>query len=446
MSLKCSHLSFSYGPREVLSGVSFEVDRGLFCALLGRNGSGKTTLLYCLNGLLRPKGGTIELDGLDICRAKRRNIARRVSLVPQEHTEIFPFSVLDVVVMGRTAHLGFAERPGKAEYESALEILDLLKATDLAKRNFNRISGGERQIALLARALLQSSDTLLLDEPTNHLDFKNQYVFLDRIKGLCRLRGTRVIAAMHDPNMAGLFADQIVMIGDGRVLAEGPTAKVMDAMNVARLYDAEARRFDFPSGQRFFLPESICSRHGVENPSSPRIVIVSGAKHSGKSTLVGHFVESAVGHGYRVSGILAKGYWKDGLREGFDIVDLSDGSSVPLARRRRYEDPHEVTVFDFNREGIEAGVRALSPERCKRADIVILDEVGKLEALGRGWAPRIGPLLALDRPLYIWVVRSELLEKIQEIWNLQEPLVIRLDERDPLGRLESLACDALGPS
>jgi len=114
MSLKCANVSFSYGPREVLSGASFEVDRGLFCALLGRNGSGKTTLLYCLNGLLRPAGGTIEIDGLDVCRAKRKDIARKVSLVPQEHTEIFPFSVLDVVVMGRTAYLGFAQRPGKA--------------------------------------------------------------------------------------------------------------------------------------------------------------------------------------------------------------------------------------------------------------------------------------------------------------------------------------------
>ncbi len=258
MSLICSNVDFYYGPREVLSDVNFEVDRGLFCALLGRNGSGKTTLLYCLNGLLRPGHGKIEIDGLDVCRANRKAIARKVSLVPQEHFEIFPFSVLDVVVMGRTAYLGFAGKPGREDYNAALEILELLKSSDLANRSFNQISGGERQIALLARALLQSSTTLLLDEPTNHLDFKNQYAFLHRIKRFCRERGTRVIAAMHDPNLARLFADRIVMLRDGKVLNAGTTAEIMTAENVSRLYETETRQFDLSFGKRLFLPELVC--------------------------------------------------------------------------------------------------------------------------------------------------------------------------------------------
>jgi len=259
MSLKCLDVSFSYGVREVLSEITFEVDQGLFCALLGRNGSGKTTLLYCLNGLLKPTDGCIKVEGLDVCRANRKAVARKISLVPQEHIEIFPFSVLDVVVMGRTAYLGFAQRPGKADYDAAHEILDLLKASDLANRSFNQISGGERQIALLARALLQSSSTLLLDEPTNHLDFKNQYVFLHRIKDFCTKRGTRVIAAMHDPNLARFFADRIVMIKDGRVLNAGPTSEVMTEANVSRLYETETRQFDLSLGKQIFLPELVCS-------------------------------------------------------------------------------------------------------------------------------------------------------------------------------------------
>ena len=260
MSLVCSSLSFQYGRDRVVDNVSFQVEKGSFCTVLGRNGSGKTTLLHCLAGILRPAFGRVELEGLDLSRASRIETARRVSLVPQEHTDIFPFQVIDVVVMGRTPFLGPGSRPGPDDYSRAWDTLATLQAGYLGERNFNKISGGERRIALLARALLQSRDTVLLDEPTTHLDFHNTYRLLGRIKDLCKDRSIRAVAAMHDPNLAFLFADQVVMLKDGRLLAEGPPEKVMTAKGVSQLYGTETRLEELPDGQRLFLPAFLQGR------------------------------------------------------------------------------------------------------------------------------------------------------------------------------------------
>jgi len=254
MSLVCRNLHFAYNGHPVLHAVDLEVRQGEFCVLLGRNGSGKTTLIYCLSGLLRPQTGTVLLDGLDLARAARADIARRVSLVPQEHADIFPFRVLDVVVMGRTATLGFAQRPGPEEYRAARRVLAELEAEALAERGFNRISGGERRIALLARAMLQSEGTLLLDEPTNHLDFNNKYRLLEKIKGLCREKGTRVVASLHDPNLAVRFADSVIMLAGGRVLAAGEARRVMTAPMVSQLYQTPTRRIVTEAGGILFVP------------------------------------------------------------------------------------------------------------------------------------------------------------------------------------------------
>jgi iron complex transport system ATP-binding protein len=254
MSIVCRNLHFAYNGNPILTAVDLKVGEGEFCVLLGRNGSGKTTLIYCLAGLLSPQRGTVAIDGLELAGAARSDIARRVSLVPQEHADIFPFRVLDVVVMGRTATFRFAQRPGPEDYLAAHQVLVELEAEGLAERNFNRISGGERRIALLARALLQAEGTLLLDEPTNHLDFNNQYRLLDKIKRLCREKGTSVVASLHDPNLAARFADTVVMLGGGRVLAVGPVDRVMTAPTVSRLYQTPTRRIETDQGEILFVP------------------------------------------------------------------------------------------------------------------------------------------------------------------------------------------------
>jgi len=263
MTLECRSVSFSYNGRNVLKNISFQVGKGIFCAILGRNGSGKTTLLHCLNGILKPAGGHILVDGLDLGRMPQTQIARHVSMVPQEHTDIFPFSVIDFVVMGRTPFLKMTRSPGPTEYRMALDALKTLNADYLARRNYNQISGGERQIALLARALLQSSSTILLDEPTNHLDFKNQYRMLSRMKGLCRDHNTRIIASMHDPNLAMMFSDQVVMLKHGRIIAQGKTDAVMTGASVGELYDTSTQKMGLQNSVNIFLPADIVRENTV---------------------------------------------------------------------------------------------------------------------------------------------------------------------------------------
>lgn len=257
--LECRSLKFKYGEKQILENISFQVEQGSFCAILGKNGTGKTTLLHCLNRILTPCSGDIIVDSHPIETLGQRQIARLISLVPQEHIEIFPFRVIDVVVMGRAPFIGHTKTPGEQDLTAAMKALNDLNARHLAEKNFNRISGGQRQIVLLAMALAQASKIMLLDEPTNHLDFNNQYHLLSIIKNLCKTKGLSIIASMHDPNMAMLFADEVVMIKDSAILAKGPAKTIMTQENISRLYDTRTFSIKLDKDRLFFLPEEILS-------------------------------------------------------------------------------------------------------------------------------------------------------------------------------------------
>jgi iron complex transport system ATP-binding protein len=257
VGLECRQLCFAYHDLQVLNHLSFCVRPGRFCAVLGRNGSGKTTLIHCLNRILTPDSGSILVHGRDIFLLSQNQVARQISLVPQEHLDIFPYRVLEVVVMGRAPFLKVSQRPGPSDYDRAQKALDSLNAGDLASKNFNRISGGERQIVLLARALTQASRIMLLDEPTNHLDFNNQYHLLSSVKSLCRSKGLCILASMHDPNMAALFADDVVMIKNGGIMAQGPVRQVMTKYNISALYDTAIGYIKLNHHKKMFFPENI---------------------------------------------------------------------------------------------------------------------------------------------------------------------------------------------
>lgn len=263
--LSVKDLGFSFGSTPVLEQISFEVEEGLFYAVLGRNGSGKTTLIHCLNRILSPVVGRIELLGKNLSLYSRKGIAQLVSLVPQEHMDIFPYSVLDVVVMGRAPFLKTAASPSTGDYRIAQSALADLNAVHLAPKNFNRISGGERQIALLARAIAQSTRIMLLDEPTNHLDFNNQFHLLASIKEQCRTKGISIVASMHDPNLASFFADRAIMIKNGGILAQGDPEQTMTAGRISTLYETKITGFRPNGRQTIFYP-----RHIVTGPSPGR--------------------------------------------------------------------------------------------------------------------------------------------------------------------------------
>ncbi len=235
-TLVAEGLSAGYGSRSVLTGVDLAVESGSLVALVGPNGAGKSTLLRCLAGLVRPAAGRILLDGRDLASLDRGAIARRIAVVPQTFDTLFPFTVREVVALGRTARLGplaLARAVDAAAVDRALADLDL---ACLAGRRVDELSGGERQRAVLAMALAQDGDVLLLDEPTVHLDPAHQRATLDLIRRLTRDRGLAALAVLHDLNLAAALCDRIVVIGDGRIEADGTPLGVLDAMTVARVF------------------------------------------------------------------------------------------------------------------------------------------------------------------------------------------------------------------
>ena len=251
----CKNLHFNYENENILHNISFNVEEGSFCVVLGKNGSGKTTLLKCLKGLLNFQKGQIFVNGLDIQKSAINEIAKNISMLLQSEPHSFHFKVIDIVVMGRNPFLKMNETPKEKDYSLAYNSLISLKIENLADKNFNKISGGERQLVMLATALTQNANIVLLDEPTNHLDFNNQYYVLNFMKNLCRKKNTTVITSMHNPNLAMMFADEIIMLDNKKIMANGKTKDVMTEKNISRLYKTEIKKVRDFDDITFFIPK-----------------------------------------------------------------------------------------------------------------------------------------------------------------------------------------------
>ena len=239
--LRAADLDFAYGPGQAgLHGVSLDVARGGLVGVIGPNGSGKTTLLRLLCGLLPPSSGEVTLDGRDIARMSRRELARAIAVVPQETRLSFDFSVLEVVLMGRFAHLGPFELESPDDVAIAREALSATGTLDLADRPYPTLSGGEKQRVIIAGALAQAAGLMLLDEPTAALDPGYQIEIAALLRRLNADRGVTIVVATHDLNFAAGLCRDLLLLRSGRVLASGPTAEVLTRESVRALYGVEA--------------------------------------------------------------------------------------------------------------------------------------------------------------------------------------------------------------
>jgi len=223
-----------------LDRVSFEVRRGTILGLLGPNGSGKTTLLRLMAGTLPPLGGRVTIDDRDVARLARRELARQLAVVPQDTHTTFDFTVLDIVLMGRYPHLGAVELEDARVLAIARDSLAAVGTAHLAPRLFGTLSGGEKQRVVIASALAQASNALLLDEPTASLDLSYQIEIAALLTRLNRERGTTMVISTHDLNLAAALCTEVVLLRDGRVLADGDIGRVLTASNVRALYGVEA--------------------------------------------------------------------------------------------------------------------------------------------------------------------------------------------------------------
>ncbi len=255
-ALIVENLKFYYGPRLILDNVTFSVSPGSICALLGPNGSGKTTLLKCINGILKPATGRVEVNNVLIELLGRQEIAKNMSVVPQQTNTVFAFKVADMVVMGRSPLLEIWQKPTASDRIDAKELLAKLGIGHLAERPFTEISGGERQMVLLARAIFQDTPIMLLDEPTSHLDLKNQIKIMELVRDVALERGITTIMTLHDPNLALHYCDEVVLLKSGRIMDMGKRNQVLFDENLSAMYDLKVNVEVTHQGKQVILPES----------------------------------------------------------------------------------------------------------------------------------------------------------------------------------------------
>lgn len=240
--IEVKDLSVSLGGKSILEGYSLDVAKGDVLAILGANGIGKTTLLNCIAGLRKADAGTVRIKGL-------------IGFVPQLFHATFAFSVLDIVLMGRARHLGLFGAPGKADYAVAERYLALMKVDHLRDRPFNALSGGQRQLVMIAQALASECEIMILDEPCSALDYKNQAIVIATLRRLNREMGLTIVFSTHAPQHGLEVASHVLLMNDRHRYRHGPVAEVLTADNLSKLYDVAIARAEFAAGGHFtFAP------------------------------------------------------------------------------------------------------------------------------------------------------------------------------------------------
>lgn len=239
-------VTFRYADVPVLRGFSLSVGQGEMVGLLGPNGSGKTTALRLLIGGLSPETGAVCIDGRPRRAAERRTLAKRIAIVPQEVQVTFDFRVEDLVLMGRGPHVNWLRGDTPRDRAIVRAVMHEVGIADLAERPFRQLSGGEKQQVALAMALAQEPEILLLDEPTHNLDIANQVGLFDLVQRLRAERRLTVLAVIHDVNLAALYCDRLILMRDGRVIAEGAPDAVVTPEHLLCCYGAAVESFPHP--------------------------------------------------------------------------------------------------------------------------------------------------------------------------------------------------------
>ncbi|OKY77297.1 MAG: ABC-type cobalamin/Fe(3+)-siderophores transport system ATPase component [Candidatus Methanohalarchaeum thermophilum] len=253
MKLQVKDIKFSYNSKSILNKVNFKVKKGEIVGILGPNGSGKTTLLKCINKNLKIDYGSVYIQKQDIKNLKQKQIAEKMGYVPQEDANNFPSTVFDTVLMGRRPHSTW--RPSTKDKEIVTNILEKIDLKDQATRDINELSGGQRQKALIARALAQQPEILIFDEPTSSLDVKHQLEVLDLIKKETKT-DVSAIMAIHDINLASKYCDKFIFLKDGEILDAGGT-EVINQENIRKVYGVEAEIKKFDNQKLIILKNSL---------------------------------------------------------------------------------------------------------------------------------------------------------------------------------------------
>lgn len=242
--LEIKNLSFNYPgstlSKRVLNDISFNVKKGEFVSILGPNGSGKTTLLKILAKLLTPTQGILSLNGIDYTEFKSKDFFKIIGYVPQKFYSIFPYTVFEIVLMGRTPYFGAYGFESDQDIYKVNTVLKLLELEELAHKSINEISGGELQKVIIARALAQNAEILLLDEPSTHLDLKHQLAIFNHLKKI-NTAGKTIISVSHDINLSALYSDRIIFLKEGSILEDGSISEVFTEEIIRKTFDVSSK-------------------------------------------------------------------------------------------------------------------------------------------------------------------------------------------------------------
>lgn len=264
--IKIERASFDYAGTPVFENLNLELIKGEILCLFGPNGCGKTTLIDNILGHLQLKAGTIHIDGRNQQEYSRRDLAKKIAYVPQIHDKTFPYKVIEVVVMGRTPHCYGLTSPGKEDYVIAEKALETAGIPHLKDRIYTRLSGGETQLVILARALAQESPVIIMDEPASHLDFRHELQLLETVANLVKMKGLSIIMSTHSPNHAFYFENKnipvrVALMNEKKFAAAGTPCKIFTEKRMREVFNIETRIINDSSAEKnagkYIIPYAI---------------------------------------------------------------------------------------------------------------------------------------------------------------------------------------------
>lgn len=254
-SIQVKNLNYNISDKSILESLNINFEKGKFYSIIGPNGCGKTTFLKNISKIIEPKKGSVLIENLDITDLKNKEIAKKISSVPQNTILDFEFSTLDIVLMGRSPYIARFHSENNNDMDIVKNAMKMTNTWDLREKNICALSGGEQQRVLIARAIAQDTDILLLDEPISHLDLYHQIEFLDTLKFLNK--SLTVIAVLHDLNLAAQYSDYLILMKSGKIISNGTPEEVITIKNMSEVYNMDVCLLDNPiTGKPHIIPVS----------------------------------------------------------------------------------------------------------------------------------------------------------------------------------------------
>ena len=258
--IQVKNTTFSYDQTPVLHSISIDIPVGQFIGVIGPNGSGKSTLLKLLGGVLTAGSGNLLFNGTDYLNKNRKQLARSITWVAQDHPMVFPFKVSEIVLMGRHPYLSPFTFEGEEDIDIVRSAMERTQTLQFAHRSFNEISGGEKQRVVIAGAIAQEPELMILDEPTSALDIKYQIQILSILKQLNESKKTTIILAMHDLHLASKFCNRLILLEEGAVFKDGKTEEVLQKEHIEKVYGVKVHLIQDQNGSIIISPDTLCAQ------------------------------------------------------------------------------------------------------------------------------------------------------------------------------------------